>query len=115
MLAINTLRGEGEIFFSRAVQGEAGEDLVEKQNAEQGLMPYLADEAHAYGYIAENRYFTDCFLAGETPFCTLEYGARITELLMAAYLSAERGATVPLPCPELETFVPAVARGEWRG
>jgi len=115
MLAINTLRGEGEIFFSRAVQGEAGEDLVEKQNAEQGLMPYLADEAHAYGYIAENRYFTDCFLTGQTPFCTLEYGARITELLMAAYLSAERGATVPLPCPELETFVPAVARGEWRG
>jgi predicted dehydrogenase len=115
MLAINTLRGEGEIFFSRAVQGEAGEDLVEKQNAEQGLMPYLADEAHAYGYIAENRYFTDCFLTGQTPFCTLEYGARITELLMAAYLSAERGATVPLPCPELETFIPAVARGEWRG
>jgi predicted dehydrogenase len=115
MLAINTLRGEGEIFFSRAVQGTAGEDLVEKQNAEQGLMPYLADEAHAYGYIAENRYFTECFLAGATPFCTLEYGAQITELLMAAYLSAERGATVPLPCPELETFIPAVARGEWRG
>jgi hypothetical protein len=34
---------------------------------------------------------------------------------MAAYLSAERGATVALPCPELETFIPAVARGEWRG
>ncbi len=114
MLAINTLAGEGMVFFSREVQGEAGEDIVEKQNAEQGLMPYLADEAHAYGYIAENRYFTDCFLKGETPFCTLEYGARITELLMACYLSAERGQVVSLPSPELESFVPAVARGEWK-
>ncbi|MEN3002423.1 MAG: Gfo/Idh/MocA family oxidoreductase [Armatimonadota bacterium] len=113
MLAINTLAGEGTIFFSRQIQGEAGEDLVEKQNAEQGLMPYLADEAHTYGYIAENRYFTDCFLHGETPFCTLEYGMRITELLMAAYLSAERRQAVDLPCPELENFVPAVARGTW--
>lgn len=113
MLAINTLAGEGTVFFSRNVQGTAGEDIVEKQNAEQGLMPYLADEAHSYGYIAENRYFTECFLKGTTPFCTLEYGVRITELLMASYLSAERGQAVALPCPELETFVPAVARGEW--
>jgi len=113
MLAINTLAGEGTIFFSRQIQGAAGEDLVEKQNAEQGLMPYLADEAHTYGYIAENRYFTDCFLRGETPFCTLEYGMRVTELLMAAYLSAEQRQTVDLPCPELDHFVPAVARGLW--
>ncbi|CUU37151.1 MAG: Gfo/Idh/MocA family oxidoreductase [Armatimonadetes bacterium] len=113
MLAINTLAGEGTIFFSRNVQGAAGEDIVEKQNAEQGLMPYLADEVHSYGYIAENRYFTECFLKGETPFCTLEYGVRITELLMAAYLSAERRQTVDLPCPELEQFVPAVAQGTW--
>ncbi len=76
-------------------------------------MPYLADEAHSYGYIAENRYFTECFLKGEAPFCTLEYGVRITELLMAAYLSAERRQTVDLPCPELEQFVPAVAQGTW--
>jgi predicted dehydrogenase len=113
MLAINTLAGEGTIFFSRQIQGAAGEDLVEKQNAEQGLMPYLADEAHTYGYIAENRYFTDCFLQGRTPFCTLEYGARITELLMAAYLSAEERRTVDLPCPDLEAFVPAAAQGRW--
>ncbi len=113
MLAINTLAGEGTIFFSRNVQGSAGEDLVEKQNAEQGLMPYLADEAHTYGYIAENRYFTDCFLRNETPFCTLEFGVRITELLMAAYLSAEQRQTVDFPCPDLENFIPAVARGAW--
>ena len=37
-----------KVFISRAVKGSAGEDLVEKQNAEQGLMPALEDEAGIY-------------------------------------------------------------------
>jgi len=32
---------------------------------------------------------------------------------MTAYMSAEREETVQFPPPGLETFVPAVARGEW--
>lgn len=32
-----------------------GEDLLEKQNAEQGLMPVVVDEEAAYGYANENR------------------------------------------------------------
>lgn len=31
--------------------------MLEKQNAEQGLMPLVIDEENAYGYAAENRYF----------------------------------------------------------
>src|SRR5260370_894637 len=42
-----------KIFMSRNIAGVEGEDLVEKQNAEQGLMPVLDDEAVAYGYTAE--------------------------------------------------------------
>src|SRR6266404_5798042 len=38
-LSINTLDSGLNLFFSREVKGAAGEDLVEKQNAEQGLMP----------------------------------------------------------------------------
>jgi predicted dehydrogenase len=97
------------------VRGEAGEDLVEKQNAEQGLMPVVADEAAAYGYTAENRHMVRRFLDGHMPDETWEDGLAVTEVLMACYLSAERGATVRLPEPALETFVPAVQRGEWRG
>ena len=41
-----------KLFFSREVKGQQGEDLVEKQNAEIGLMPVIADEAGEYGYIA---------------------------------------------------------------
>ena len=35
--------------------------MVEKQNAEQGLMPIVGNEAAEYGYENENRYFTRCF------------------------------------------------------
>ncbi len=113
-LFVNTLEGEAKVFFSRRVQGEAGEDLVEKQNAEQGLMPFLAEEAFTYGYVAENQHMVQSFLEGRRPYTTLEEGLRVTELLMAAYLSAETGALVPLSEANLADFVPAVQRGAWR-
>jgi hypothetical protein len=37
----------------------------------------------------------------------------VTELLMAAYRSAETGGTVLLPAEGLEEFVPKVASGTW--
>src|SRR5207245_160541 len=56
-MAWNSLDSGLKLFFSRAVRGRAGEDLVEKQNAEIGLMPVVANEAAAYGYEAEDRHF----------------------------------------------------------
>jgi len=53
--------------MSRAVKGVAGEDLVEKQNAEQGLMPVLGNEAAEYGYESQDRYFVQCFLDRNQP------------------------------------------------
>jgi hypothetical protein len=53
------------------------------------------------------------FLAGQRPEENFDDGLAVTELLMAAYQSAERGQTVDFPPPDLETFVPAVARGAW--
>jgi predicted dehydrogenase len=102
-----------DLFFSRAVRGEAGEDLVEKQNAEVGLMPVVADEPVAYGYQAEDRHFTRVFLGLEEPLLTFQDGVEVVEILMAAYRSAEEGRTLEFPPGELESFVPAVARGEW--
>src|SRR5690606_27289197 len=58
----NTLNSELNCFFSREVMGDAGEDLVEKQNAEMGLMPVVPDEASTYGYAGENRHFCRVFL-----------------------------------------------------
>ncbi len=113
-MQVDTLSSDLSVFFSRRVSGSEGEDLVEKQNAEQGLMPVVSDEAAAYGYVAEDRHMVRSFLAGRQPDETWEDGLAVTEVLMACYLSAERGSVVTFPAPELATFVPAVARGTWR-
>ena len=113
-LAWNTLDSGLKLFFSREVKGKAGEDLVEKQNAEMGLMPVVANEPVAYGYEAEDRHFVRAFLGKETPHLTFDDGIEVVELLMAAYMSAERGRTLPFPPRGLSTFVPAVAKGTWR-
>ena len=110
----NSLDSGLHLFFSREVRGEAGEDLVEKQNAEMGLMPVVPDEAVAYGYEAENRHVVHAFLSDEPPVLTFDDGADVVRLLMAAYMSAEQERTLPFPPPGLETFVPAVASGSWR-
>ncbi len=110
----NTLDSSLKLFFSRQVRGDAGEDLVEKQNAEVGLMPVVAAEAAAYGYEAENRHFVRAFLDGNRPALTFDDGVEIVRLLMTAYMSAEQGRTLDFPPPGLETFVPQVARGVWR-
>jgi predicted dehydrogenase len=112
-LQINSLDAGLKIFFSREVKGKAGEDLVEKQNAEVGLMPVVADEATEYGYIAENRHMVQSFLKGVRPEENFEDGLAVTELLMAAYMSAETGKTVPFRPKGLDQFVPAVAKGTW--
>jgi predicted dehydrogenase len=113
-LAWNTLDSGLKLFFSREVKGKAGEDLVEKQNAEMGLMPVVANEPVAYGYEAEDRHFVRAFLGKETPHLTFDDGIEVVELLMTAYMSAERGRTLPFPPRGLSAFVPAVAKGTWR-
>jgi predicted dehydrogenase len=110
----NTLESGLDLFFSRAVSGKAGEDLVEKQNAEVGQMPVVADEAVAYGYEAEDRHFVRAFLGKEAPKLTWHDGLEVVRLLMAAYQSAEQGKTLSFPSRGLDSFVPAVARGTWK-
>lgn len=110
----NSLDSGLKLFFSREVKGKVGEDLVEKQNAETGLMPVVAGEAWAYGYEAEDRHFVRAFLHGEPPELTWDDGYEVVKLLMSAYMSAEQSRTLNFPPRGLEKFVPAVARGEWK-
>ena len=110
---INTLDPDLKLFFSRKVTGSEGEDLVEKQNAESGAMPVVSNEAEVYGYTAENRHMVESFLAGKRPEENFDDGLDVTRLLMAAYMSAEQGKTIRLPNPDIDKFIPAVARGEW--
>ncbi|MFL6216523.1 MAG: Gfo/Idh/MocA family protein [Blastocatellia bacterium] len=113
-LSLNSLDNGPKLFFSRNVVGSAGEDIVEKQNAEQGLMPVVANEAADYGYEGENRYFVRCFLEGRQPEENFHDGLEVTRLLMTAYMSAEQERAIEYPPPDLNTFIPAVARGAWK-
>ncbi|MBP6908999.1 MAG: Gfo/Idh/MocA family oxidoreductase [Candidatus Saccharicenans sp.] len=112
-LQYNTLDSGLKVFFSRQVKGRAGEDLVEKQNAEVGQMPVVSCEEFEYGYTGENRHMVESFLEGRRPEENFSDGLNVTELLMAAYLSLEKGKTLTFPPAGLETFIPAVARGQW--
>ncbi|MEK0431411.1 MAG: hypothetical protein RL139_1215 [Gemmatimonadota bacterium] len=110
----NSLDSGLQLFFSREVTGKAGEDLVEKQNAEQGVMPVVPEEYLAYGYTGEDRHFVRAFLGKERPMLTFDDGVEVVKMLMTAYQSAEQGKTVAYPGKGLEKFVPAVAKGTWR-
>jgi predicted dehydrogenase len=113
-MQVDSLTTDLTVFLGRKIRGAAGEDLVEKQNAEQGLMPVIADEPGVYGYVAENRHMVQAFLDGRMPDETWHDGLAVTEVLMACYKSAEEGRTIDFPA-DLTDFVPKVAQGTWRG
>jgi len=113
-LAMNSLDSGLKLFMSREVKGDAGEDLVEKQNAEQGLMPVLGNEAAEYGYESQNRHFVECFLDGKQPAENFHDGLEVTELLMTAYMSAEQERTIAFKPEGLDSYVPLVAQGLWK-
>ncbi|NTU83431.1 MAG: Gfo/Idh/MocA family oxidoreductase [Chloroflexales bacterium] len=114
-LELNTLSTGLKVFLSRELNESTGEDLLEKQNAEQGLMPVLDDEAGIYGYTLEDRHMVECFRTGRRPLETFHDGVAVVEMLMALYRSAELERTLYLADVDLEAYIPPVARGEYRG
>jgi predicted dehydrogenase len=113
-VAMNSLQQELSVFLSRNVHSGQSEDFVEKQAAEQGLMPMVPDEAAAYGYAAECRHMVECFAEGEEPSETWRDGLLVTRLMMHAYKSAEEGKTLRFDPASVRGFVPAVAKGTWK-
>jgi predicted dehydrogenase len=112
-MAVNTLDSDLKLFLSRNIKADAGEDLIEKQNAESGLMPVVSNEENTYGYDLENRHMVKSFIEGIRPAENFSDGFNVTQLLMTAYMSAEQGKTIPFPHPDLQTFIPLVAKGKW--
>lgn len=112
-MSASSLDTELKVFFSRNVTGSEGEDLVEKQNAEQGLMPVVPSEEVIYGYTDQNRHMVQAFLDGRQPDEDFEDGLLVTQMLMTAYMSAEMGKKLEFMPADLDNFVPAVAKGTW--
>jgi predicted dehydrogenase len=92
------------------------ESALEKATASRGLLAVQYNEADLYGYTDENRDMLESFSAGRDAMLSWDYGAQITRLVMASYLSAERGRTIDLTdsatLAELETYVPAIQQGK---
>ena len=110
-MSVSTLEGGTKVFFSRRLQDQQeGEDLLEKQNAEQGLMPIVGNEAAEYGYENENRVFTRWFLDGVQPESNFYAGQEVTELLMACYMSAEEERVIEWKPANLLHYIPLPAR-----
>jgi predicted dehydrogenase len=111
-MSISTLDGGTKVFLSRRLQDkqQSGEDLLEKQNAEQGLMPIIGNEASEYGYENENRSFARAFLDGIQPELNFHAGREVTELLMACYMSAEEERVIEWKPANLQSYVPPPAR-----
>jgi len=112
-MEINDLRPILHVFFSREIPGKVGEDLVEKQSAEQGLMPVLEDESYVYGYQAENRHMVQSYLKGRMPRENWYDGLFIQKLIASLYMSAESKKKLKFPPPGLEDFTPRVATGTY--
>jgi predicted dehydrogenase len=109
-MEFNSLGSGLKVFLGGDGKKVGGEDLVEKQNAERGLMPVVEDEAATYGYVHENRHFVDAFRRGEMPSETFVDGVEVITMLMALYRSAELDRTVRFDEPGLEDYIPLVAR-----
>ncbi len=114
---MNSLRSPLEVFIGdRAMTGMADMEMaVEKLQASRGLVPVQPNEADLYGYTDENVDAAQAIREGRPAMLDWDYGLEIVRLTMAAYLSAERGATVeltdPATCEELETYVPLIQQG----
>ena len=105
-LDVNLADSGVKVFFSREVTGEAGEDLVEKQNAEQGLMPISPNEPAHYGYAGENRHFVQAFLNRTAPELDFSDGVEVMRLMMAAYRSAAEDCAADPFATDLEAYAP---------
>ena len=99
-----------KVFLSREVTGGQGEDLVEKQNAEQGLMPVVENEPDIYGYIGEDRHMVEAFRHRRQPMETFHDGvARRRDADGALSLGRDRPDRAAARAGA-ETYVAPVAR-----
>jgi predicted dehydrogenase len=114
---INTLNSALQIFIGDAAAEAVAdaETALEKATASRGLLAIQHNEPDLYGYTDEDEEAAKAFLAGRDAFLPWSYGLEITKLVMAAYMAAERRATIDLIDPtvqgELAEYVPLIQQG----
>ena len=115
---INTLQSPLDIFIGDVAASAIAdaETALEKSTASRGLLAVQPNEPDLYGYTDENREAASAFASGKDGYLSWYYGLEITRLVMAAYLSHERGCTTDLTdaavIEELESYVPLIQQGK---
>lgn len=114
---INTLVSPLNVFIGDAAAEAVAdrESALEKATASRGLLAVQYNEADLYGYTDENIDMANAFSEGRNAMLSWDYGLEIQRLVMASYLSAERGQTIDLTdkaiLAELDAYVPAIQQG----
>ncbi|MGH8630874.1 MAG: Gfo/Idh/MocA family protein [Burkholderiales bacterium] len=114
---INTLVSPLNVFIGdAAAQAIADQEAaLEKATASRGLLAVQYNEADLYGYTDENQDMLAAFSAGRSAMLSWEFGLEVQRLVMASYLSAERGKTIDLTSKsvlaELDSYIPAIQQG----
>jgi len=115
---VNSLQSPAGIFISDAAATAVldSELALEKSQASRGALILQPDEIALYGYVAEWLDALQAFEQGHDALLNLEYGKLVTMLIMAAYMSHERGKVIDLTDPailaELEDYVPLIQQGK---
>jgi len=115
---VNSLQSPSGMFISDAAAAAVtdSELALEKSQATRGSLILQPNETDLYGYVAEWLDALAAFEQGKDALLDLEYGKLITMLIMAAYMSHEKGKTLDLTDPsvlnELEDYVPLIQQGK---
>ncbi|HYW01945.1 MAG TPA: hypothetical protein VE862_10780, partial [Candidatus Acidoferrum sp.] len=112
-MSVNSLQPELHVFSSKNIKSKSGAYFVEKQAAEQGLMPTVADESFTYGFQAEDRHMVQRFLKNQMPIENWHDGVAILEIIMACYMAAEKGKRLKFQPGSFDDYIPQPARGKW--
>lgn len=112
---VNTLSSPASIFISdTAAAAVADAELaLEKSQASRGQLIVQPNEADLYGYVGEWLDAVENLSKKKDATLNFAYGKRVVELVMAGYLSHERGATVCFDGKlDLAGYVPAIQKGQ---
>jgi predicted dehydrogenase len=115
---VNSLQSPAGLFISDAA-AEAiidSELALEKAQATRGALVLQPNEPDLYGYVGEWRDAIPAFEQGKDALLNFEYGRMITMLIMAGYMSHEKGEVIDLTdsavMEELKTYVPLIQQGK---
>jgi len=114
---VDSLSSPAGLFIGdAAAEAVANAELaLEKSQASRGKLVMQPDEADLYGYVGEWRDAVKNFAAGKSALLDFNYGLDVVVLVMAGYLSHERGCRIDLTDPnvltEFKTYVPLIQQG----